>query len=217
MKVEWSPRGRRIFRWVIFVLVVLYAFLGYITFVYEPGEGESAVAAQGVDERARRETKTAPSPIGDTALPGGLDVESLSTPFNKTAGEIGFPVRIALESCKQEKRRGCTYSAGGGLSLIAGSTPDMKTLGSLSILLETSGAAAAAAAGGIKLIGMVGVIMAIVSPNADLDERGAALSNLLGELGKKDKLTAEIVFRAVKYQIVVVPGLAVMGHIAPID
>ncbi|MDC7788019.1 hypothetical protein PQJ75_14070 [Rhodoplanes sp. TEM] len=141
----------------------------------------------------------------------GLRVDGIAAPFNKAAERLGLAVRLALESCKTDKLQACRYAAGTGVGVVSGSMPDRRALRTLSVAAQPD--KAEAVLGGLKFLATITVLMAILSPEADRSELDAAAANLLEAVGKKDRLDAEVMFRGVRYQVMMLPGIGAMASI----
>ena len=94
---------------------------------------------------------------------------------------------MAKGSCKTESAQACTYSIEKGLSVVAGSADDKKTLKSLTIHLMTEDATVA-----LKYLLSLATILAVYAPGADEDERGVALKKIIKDITDGDTAKAEL-------------------------
>ncbi|MTW19132.1 hypothetical protein GJ689_23310 [Rhodoplanes serenus] len=140
----------------------------------------------------------------------GLLVDGMAPQFNAAAVKLEMPLSIALEECKVEQYRACTYDAGTGVRIFVGAMPDMKRVKKILVHMASAGVPEdERRLSAIKFLSVITVLMSILSPSAKKDEVGAAARNFVEVLGRKNQDYGETVFHGVKYKYLTMPGLVV--------
>lgn len=115
----------------------------------------------------------------------GLTASELAKAYNKTAKSLDIDNRIARGSCETGVKYVCQYNAGSGIAMMSTSPSKEAKIEDITIIYasgETDDV--------INYVSTVGVLMALLSPDADRDERGAALSTLLKGISGGETSTA---------------------------
>lgn len=136
----------------------------------------------------------------------GGSVSGWGKAFNQKSKKLKAGVSVAKESCKTEVQTACIFTLTDGLSVVAGSGPDKKTLKTLSVSLQTDNKMVV-----VRYLALLKVILFMYAPEADEDEVNAVLGNLVTQIADGDG--ARIELHGVKVYVVPMPPLGVITSI----
>ncbi|WP_323034563.1 hypothetical protein [Pararhodobacter sp.] len=121
--------------------------------------------------------------VGAIASDFTIKSDNLAPAFNKAAKKLGADNRMVRGKCQSEVKFVCQYEAGSGVSLLAvADNPKNKDISSIRIVYASKDRADV-----MNFAETVGVLMALLVPAADKDERGAAMVALLSRLKDADE------------------------------
>ncbi|MGQ3670784.1 hypothetical protein ACT6QG_00060 [Xanthobacter sp. TB0136] len=133
-----------------------------------------------------------------------IKADQLATAFNKAAKKLSADSRMARGKCQSEVKFVCQYEAGSGVSLLA-VADNIKNKGISSIRIVY---ASKDQKDVMNFAEAVGILMALLVPAADKDERGAAMVALLSRL--KDADEGNVDLHDVNFRIRAVDGVGVV-------
>lgn len=137
----------------------------------------------------------------------GVTSEALAKKYNGSAKSLDIDSRIARGKCSGAVKYVCQYSAGGGTSIVATAPNKKSDIEEITIIYASDKEKDV-----INYISALGVLMATLVPQADIDERGAALTELLR--GIRDGSSSTTYLHDIKFSISLPEGLGVWTFIS---
>ncbi|MDI4655561.1 hypothetical protein [Xanthobacter autotrophicus] len=194
-KKPWT--AGRIARWA----VGAFLLTSFVSAMLEPRKEQQGTASSReaanpvavVDAKQDPPIPQPPVPI----VPLGGNVGGFAKVFNDKSKRLSAGVRIAKGSCGTEVRTACDYTLTDGVSIIAGSSADKKTLESLTIHLLTDDKMVV-----LRYFSALGVILNLYAPTAGKDEVGSVVGQLVTKIGKGN--SADAVLHGVSVRILLV-------------
>ncbi|MDI4666730.1 hypothetical protein K9U40_20750 [Xanthobacter autotrophicus] len=135
-----------------------------------------------------------PAPLAHVSPLGG-DVGGFAKRFNDKSRSLSAGVRLAKGGCKTEVRTACTYTLTEGVSVVAGSAPDKKTLETLTIHLFTNEQMVV-----LRYLAGVAVMLHLFAPSAERDEVATVGGQIISQIANGDG--ADVTLHGVNVKVV---------------